>query len=197
MRVSLVVLFAASLASAASVFKRGDEYGNEHGEDYGDDYGNEHGDDGHENPPENVYEYPACANPCIAATDYWPCDHEDTACICLNSKFYEEIATCIDSACTPEETNAAAETFYKYCKDAGVDVQNPVPACGAHCYENTPTGDCPTDDDRCLCTYNPYIQGVDQCFKASCEGQDLETAEFVGKAWCRAAGVDISPVVDA
>ncbi|KIO28608.1 hypothetical protein M407DRAFT_61522, partial [Tulasnella calospora MUT 4182] len=67
----------------------------------------------------------ACADPCIAKADFWPCNDDDTACICLNAKFYEEIATCIDGACSPEETNAAAETFGKYCK-AAVRHSSPV-----------------------------------------------------------------------
>ncbi|KAG8950817.1 hypothetical protein FRC04_007049, partial [Tulasnella sp. 424] len=52
-------------------------------------------------------------------------------------------------------------------------------------------------DDACLCKDATYINAANQCFQTSCTGQDLTTAQTVGSALCRAAGVDISSTVGA
>lgn len=54
-----------------------------------------------------------------------------------------------------------------------------------------------TPDVACYCKDTTYIQTIDSCFKQSCTGQDLTNAEAVGSALCRAYGVDISSIVGA
>ncbi|KAG9045798.1 hypothetical protein FS837_005627 [Tulasnella sp. UAMH 9824] len=54
-----------------------------------------------------------------------------------------------------------------------------------------------TPDVACYCKDTTYIQTIDSCFKSSCTGQDLTNAEAVGSALCRAYGVDISSIVGA
>ncbi|KIO20047.1 hypothetical protein M407DRAFT_30280 [Tulasnella calospora MUT 4182] len=166
MRFSLVVLFAASLVSASSVFKR-----------WNDDYG-----------------VPSCAKPCVANVDPWPCSRDDKACICINSNYGAQLDECIEGACSPEDVKAATEAGKKYCKAAGIDPENPFPKCGVHCFENAPTSNCYQDDNKCLCEEKDFLESFVWCFKDSCKGEDLKTAKCVGEAWCRAAGVDISSI---
>ncbi|KIO22425.1 hypothetical protein M407DRAFT_28077 [Tulasnella calospora MUT 4182] len=165
MRFSLVVLFAASLASAASVFKR-----------------------------HNDYEVPWCAKDCISYADPSPCKPDDVACLCVNENYYNQIATCVKDACSPEDAKAAAEIGIKYCKGAGIDPENPIPKCGIQCTEKAPTGKCDPNDGKCLCENKDFLESVVWCFKKDCQGEDLKNAKCAGEAYCRAAGVDISSI---
>lgn len=167
MRFFLTIICAAALASAFTVPKRN-----------------------------NDGQVPACATECVTGTDPAPCDPNDVACICLNIDYSQKIGECVVKSCSEEDAQAAAAVGEALCKKAGVDIQNPIPECGISCFTNGSTGDCSADDGTCLCNNHEFIKSVDACLKDSCTGQDLKTAEFVGKALCRAYGVDISPIVD-
>ncbi|KAG9045800.1 hypothetical protein FS837_005629 [Tulasnella sp. UAMH 9824] len=81
---------------------------------------------------------------------------------------------------------------------------NPLPPCAAGCDQNTSSATCPKPADAntipdvaCYCKDTTYVQTLDNCFKGSCTGQDLTNAENLGEALCRAYGVDISSIVGA
>ncbi|KIO24129.1 hypothetical protein M407DRAFT_26484 [Tulasnella calospora MUT 4182] len=167
MRSSFVVFFVASLASAYTVLKRQDTI-------------------------------PACATKCFESSDPTPCATTDNACLCLNVNFLTAVTTCAQKDCDEKDLEAAGAGALAFCKAAGVDLTNPVPACAIPCLDTASPTSCPKEDDgACLCKDTEYIQTIDACFKSSCTGQDLTTAETVGSALCRAHGVDISPIVGA
>ncbi|KIO20048.1 hypothetical protein M407DRAFT_30281 [Tulasnella calospora MUT 4182] len=145
MRLSVVILFAASLVPTASVFKR-----------------------------HNDHEVPWCAKDCVAHADPSPCEPDDTACLCVNENYYTEVATCVQSNCSPEDAKAAAEVGMKYCKGVGIDPENPIPKCGIQCVEQAPPGNCYPDDNKCLCENKDFLESVVWCFKKSCQGEDLK-----------------------
>ncbi|KIO20050.1 hypothetical protein M407DRAFT_30283 [Tulasnella calospora MUT 4182] len=99
MRFLIVVLFVASIVSAASMFKR-----------------------------HNNIEVPRCAKDCVARTDPSPCKPDDAACLCVNAKYSEEVGTCVQDKCNPEDAQAAAEAGIEYCKAVGIDLDNPWPS---------------------------------------------------------------------
>ncbi|KAG9022535.1 hypothetical protein FS837_006302 [Tulasnella sp. UAMH 9824] len=163
MRFSFIVLSAASLVSASSLFKRNDDY-----------------------------EVPWCAKDCISKGDPSPCKPDDVACLCVNPNYYNPIYQCVQDACSPDDAKKAAEIAIKYCEGAGIDPENPVPKCGLECSEKTPTEGCDKDDLKCLCENKDYLEKVVWCFKDGCKGQDFETTKCASEAYCRTVGVDIS-----
>lgn len=165
MRFSVVVLFAASLASAFTIFRRQDA--------------------------------PACATTCLQGADPSPCNATDIPCLCLNSNFLTAVATCTESSCSEQELQAAAAAGEAYCKAAGVDTTNPFPECAQPCVQSATSSTCTADDDVCLCKDPNYIGPIVKCIHSSCTGQDLETAQIVGTALCRANGVDITSIAHA
>ncbi|KIO24124.1 hypothetical protein M407DRAFT_244568 [Tulasnella calospora MUT 4182] len=176
MRFSITaVLFAASLASAYTIANR-----------------------------QTTSDLPACGQTCYANTNPSPCAAEDVACQCLNVNFLTPLIQCVATNCSAEDAQTAQAVAMATCKGAGIDLANPLPACAQPCDTNTTSASCPAPADpntvpdvACYCNDTTYIQTVDTCFKSSCQGQDLTTAETVGKALCRAYGVDISPTVGA
>ncbi|KAG8950816.1 hypothetical protein FRC04_007048, partial [Tulasnella sp. 424] len=108
------------------------------------------------------------------------------------------VATCTESSCSAQDLAAAEAAGEAYCKAAGVDLTNPLPACATPCFSQAPTtGSCASTDDACLCKDTSYVQSVSTCVHSACTGQDLTTAELVGSALCRANGVDISSTIGA
>ncbi|KIO19119.1 hypothetical protein M407DRAFT_30279 [Tulasnella calospora MUT 4182] len=171
MRFFLVVLVAASLASAASVFKRWD-----------DDHG-----------------IPSCAKHCVDYVDPYPCSHDDKACRCTNTDYHQQLGNCIASACSYDDAKKAAEAGKKYCEGADPHPKDPhpkdpLPKCGVHCIEKAPKDHCRHDDAKCLCKYKPFLESVIWCFKESCKGEDFKTAKCAGEDYCKAVGVDISSI---
>ncbi|KAG9019140.1 hypothetical protein FRB90_005977 [Tulasnella sp. 427] len=164
MRFSLVVLFAASVVSAVSIFKR-----------------------------HNDMQIPECAKKCVAEGDPNPCKYDDTACLCLNVKYATGIEKCVEDYCSKEDAKAAAEAGIAYCKAVGINPENPFPECAVPCVDNAPSK-CADDDGVCLCNDNKYLEDVIHCLKDSCWGDDYKTSARVGEAYCRAAGVDISSI---
>ncbi|KAG9000967.1 hypothetical protein FRB90_011704 [Tulasnella sp. 427] len=164
MRFSLVLLFAASVVSAVSVFKR-----------------------------HNDIQLPECAKQCVKKTDPSPCKYDDTACLCVNYKYQKTIAECVEECCGPDDVKAAAEAGIAYCKAVGIDPENPFPQCAETCIKKIPS-ECSYDDDCCLCKDDKYLEGVIHCFKEHCKGDDYKNAACTGEAYCRAAGVDISSI---
>ncbi|KIO24114.1 hypothetical protein M407DRAFT_26470 [Tulasnella calospora MUT 4182] len=177
MRFSITtVLFAASLASADTIAKR-----------------------------QTASDLPPCAQTCYANTSPAPCDTTDITCQCLNPNFLTSFTQCVVSSCSAEDAQATQAVARAICK-TGVDLtsSNPLPACAQPCDANTTSATCPAPADAntvpdvaCYCKDTTYIQTIDTCFKSSCTGQDLTTAETVGKALCKAYGVDISSAVPA
>ncbi|KIO22162.1 hypothetical protein M407DRAFT_120291 [Tulasnella calospora MUT 4182] len=165
MRFAIVVFFAASLASAYTIFKRQDA--------------------------------PACATTCFAQSDFSPCNSTDTACICLNQKFLTALATCTEASCSEQDLQAAEAAGTATCQAAGVNLQEPFPACAQPCVANANSSTCAADDDTCLCKDPNYIGPIVKCIHSSCSGQDLTTAETVGTALCRANGVDITSIAQS
>ncbi|KIO22423.1 hypothetical protein M407DRAFT_28072 [Tulasnella calospora MUT 4182] len=167
MRFSLIVLAAATLASAGSVFKR-----------------------------HNDFDVPWCAKDCVVKADPSPCKPDDTACLCVNPNYYKQVVTCVDECCSPEDAKKTAEVAYKYCEAAGIDIKEPIPKCGVKCVEDAPNFGCDPTDDKCFCESKDFIEHVELCFKEKCQGEDLKNAVCAGEAVCRAVGVDISPWVN-
>ncbi|KAG9030049.1 hypothetical protein FS837_003378 [Tulasnella sp. UAMH 9824] len=165
MRFSVVIFFAASLASALTIFKR--------------------------------HNAPACALECFQAADPSPCNVTDNACLCLNPNFMSAVDTCAESSCSKQDLQAAAAAGIAFCKAAGVDPTNPFPTCAQPCVNSATSSTCAADDDTCLCKDPNYIGPIVKCVHSSCTGQDLTTAETVGTALCRAAGVDITSMAQA
>ncbi|KIO24110.1 hypothetical protein M407DRAFT_244565 [Tulasnella calospora MUT 4182] len=169
------VLFAASLASALTIGKR-------------------------------QTTLPACAQTCYTNTSPSPCTADDVACQCLNINFLTPLIQCVATSCSAEDAQTAEAAALATCKAAGVDLtsSSPLPACAQPCDANTTSATCPAPADpntvpdvACYCKDTTYIQTIDTCFKSSCQGADLTTAEAVGEALCRAYGVDISSAVPA
>ncbi|KIO20053.1 hypothetical protein M407DRAFT_30285 [Tulasnella calospora MUT 4182] len=162
MRFSLVILFAASLVSAASVFNR-----------------------------HNDIEVPSCATTCRDAADPTPCKRDDTACLCVNDYYIKQVNTCAETACNDEDAKAAWEANIKYCKAAGIGPGNPWPLCGARCINEAPAGNC-TNDSKCLCQEEEFLDYIASCFKKSCQGEDIKTSKCVTEASCRALSSIVS-----
>ncbi|KAG8944755.1 hypothetical protein FRC04_001570 [Tulasnella sp. 424] len=170
MRLSVIVLFAASLVSALTAPKRN-----------------------------NDGQVPDCAVKCATDTDPSPCKSDDTACICLNVSYGKSIADCVQQNCSADDVAKATDFGKAVCKDAGVDLDNPIPACAVECEQKAPTGSCGTDDSpetgKCLCENDDFIKFIVKCTVDSCSEEETKTAAFVGEALCRAYGVDISSTV--
>ncbi|CAE6514277.1 unnamed protein product [Rhizoctonia solani] len=64
------------------------------------------------------------------------------------------------------------------------------PECSFGCLGKSDRGSCSLQDNKCLCTYKPYVEGTFACFKSSCpNASDLESAYDTSTALCRQAGV--------
>ncbi|KIO20057.1 hypothetical protein M407DRAFT_30288 [Tulasnella calospora MUT 4182] len=145
----------------------------------------------------NDGQVPACVTTCAANANPAPCDPSDVPCMCLNVTYANATAPCIQQSCSQEDIQTATAIGKETCKNAGVDLDNPIPECGKSCFQAAPPGDCSTEDGACLCNNRDYITSIHTCLQGSCTGQDLQAAVLVGKATCRAYGVDISPIVGA
>ncbi|KAG9000966.1 hypothetical protein FRB90_011703 [Tulasnella sp. 427] len=165
MRFFLVVLFAASVVSAVSIFKR-----------------------------DHDKHLPECARKCVAEGNPSPCKHDDTACICLNVDYGTKIEKCVEDCCSKEDAKAAAEAGIAYCKAVGIDPEHPFPKCAIPCVTENASA-CQDDNGVCLCKNKKYLGNVVRCLKNSCWGDDLKTTARVGEAYCRAAGFDISSII--
>ncbi|KIO24127.1 hypothetical protein M407DRAFT_26483 [Tulasnella calospora MUT 4182] len=163
MRFSVVVFFAASVASAYTVLKRQDTI-------------------------------QACLTTCFETSRSapTPCAAFDTPCLCLNGNFLTAVTTCAQKDCDKKDLEAAGAGALASCKAAGVDLTNPLPRCALQCLEIPSPTACPDEDDgTCSCKDTAFIQAIDTCFRSSCTGRDLTTAEAVYSAACRASGVYI------
>ncbi|KIO22163.1 hypothetical protein M407DRAFT_120293 [Tulasnella calospora MUT 4182] len=141
---------------------------------------------------------PQCAQTCYTQSNPSPCNTTDIPCLCVNPTFLNELTTCTQNTCSQQDLGAAQAWGLDTCKQAGVDLQNPVPACAKTCVENAPLGNCQDKTDvACLCKDPTYTQSVVSCAQSSCTDQDLKTATIVGEASCRAAGVDVSSTASA
>ncbi|KIO24123.1 hypothetical protein M407DRAFT_26479 [Tulasnella calospora MUT 4182] len=174
MRFSITtVLFAASLASAYTIAKRQTTV-----------------------PAVSTWfvHVTACAQTCNANTNPAPCTTDDNACECVNVNYITVFKQCIATSCTaPGDAQAAQAAIEAVCQAAGIDVNNPFPACMVTCNQNTVSSTC-TDPSNgaCYCNDTAWIQAVDTCYQSSCQGQDLTSAQTANAAGCRAFGVDIS-----
>ncbi|KAG9045799.1 hypothetical protein FS837_005628 [Tulasnella sp. UAMH 9824] len=175
MHFSAVVFYVASIASAYTILRR-------------------------------QTDLPPCAQTCYTNTSAAPCNATDIACQCLNENFVMPLAQCVTTSCSAADAQTAEAAALAQCKTVGVDLtaSSPFPACAAPCDQQTTSAACPaptdpnaTPDVACYCKDTTYIQTMNTCFKSSCTGQDLTNAVAVGEAFCRAHGVDISPLVAA
>ncbi|KAG8948191.1 hypothetical protein FRC04_009990, partial [Tulasnella sp. 424] len=112
------------------------------------------------------------------------CQWDDTACLCVNEKYYTAVANCVQSSCNPDDAKKGAEAGIKACKAVGIDPENPIPKCGVPCVEKTPTY-CDPQDYKCLCQDQGFLESVVWCFKDCCSGEDLKNAKCAGEAYCR------------
>ncbi|KAG9045801.1 hypothetical protein FS837_005630 [Tulasnella sp. UAMH 9824] len=135
---------------------------------------------------------PPCATTCFNQANPSPCNTTDIPCLCLNPNFLNDLTSCTKSTCSQQEIGAAEAFGAATCKQSGVDLQNPVPACAQGCVQNASLGNCQANDAACLCRDPTYVQNVTSCVGSKCTGQDLMTATIVGQASCRAAGVNVT-----
>ncbi|KIO24121.1 hypothetical protein M407DRAFT_26478 [Tulasnella calospora MUT 4182] len=173
MRFSITtVLFAASLASAYTIAKRQTTV-----------------------PALSTWfvNVTACAQTCNSNTNPAPCAAADTACECVNTNYVQLLLQCVQTSCSAEDAQAAQAVAVANCQAAGIDLNNPFPACMVTCNQNTVSSTC-TDPSNgaCYCNDTAWIQAVDTCYQSSCQGQDLTSAQTANAAGCRAFGVDIS-----
>ncbi|CUA75251.1 hypothetical protein RSOLAG22IIIB_11616 [Rhizoctonia solani] len=64
------------------------------------------------------------------------------------------------------------------------------PECSIACLGKSDRGSCSLQDNKCLCTYRPYVEGTFACFKSSCpNASDLKSAYDSSTALCNQAGV--------
>ncbi|KAG8894381.1 hypothetical protein FRC00_009036, partial [Tulasnella sp. 408] len=56
-----------------------------------------------------------------------PCDPNDVPCICLNIDYGQKVAKCVEDDCSKDDIEKATEYGKKICKDAGVNLEDPVP----------------------------------------------------------------------
>lgn len=168
MRFFVVILLAPLLVSAVSVIKR-----------------------------YKVIETPPCAQTCPPETDMYidPCTRDDIACLCLNKNYMDQVSNCIQGACSKHDAKKGLEAVHVECEAFAIDnPEKPFPKCGASCLKKSPTS-CDRTDKKCLCTDNGYLEEVVSCFNDSCDNYyDLWKAKYVGEAFCRTAGVDISSI---
>ncbi|KIO24125.1 hypothetical protein M407DRAFT_26481 [Tulasnella calospora MUT 4182] len=140
---------------------------------------------------------PQCAQTCYTEANPSPCNTTDVACLCLNANFLKELASCTQKDCNPQEVEAAQAWGQATCQAAGINFQQPVPACAQACDKNsTPSSTCAAGDTACFCKDSAYVNSLVQCVRGTCTGQDLTTAEIVGAAVCRAVDVDISSIMN-
>ncbi|KAH7332587.1 hypothetical protein B0J17DRAFT_678242 [Rhizoctonia solani] len=64
------------------------------------------------------------------------------------------------------------------------------PPCSIDCLGKSDVGSCSLRDNKCLCSYKPYVEGTVACFKSSCPDiNDLRNAYDAGVVLCNQAGV--------
>ncbi|CAE6538618.1 unnamed protein product [Rhizoctonia solani] len=64
------------------------------------------------------------------------------------------------------------------------------PDCSIGCLGKSDPGSCSLEDNKCLCSHKPFVEGTFACFKSSCTNAgDLKSAYDMAAAMCSQAGV--------
>ncbi|KAG9026268.1 hypothetical protein FS837_004671 [Tulasnella sp. UAMH 9824] len=72
--------------------------------------------------------WPACAQPCVQNTPTNCEDRNNTACLCIDSSYYQTVTSCVQSSCTGQDLTNAETTGSALCRANGVIISSTAAA---------------------------------------------------------------------